>query len=204
MRLDFWFDPGCAWTWITSRWVIEVAPRRDLDVAWRSFSLFVKNGDDPDVSDRHREKSLAAHRALRVVEAVRAQDEAGVGTLYTELGRRIHHDGGPPPADLGPVLAAAGLPTDLAAAADDEALDALIGTSMAEADELVGDDIGVPVIALPVGSGRCAISGPILSPAPTGDDALRLFDLVAAAVIQPGFFELKRTRNTGPQFPARP
>lgn len=30
--VEFWFDPGCPFTWRTSRWLLDVATRRGLDV----------------------------------------------------------------------------------------------------------------------------------------------------------------------------
>jgi len=45
-----------------------------------------------------------------------------------------------------------------------------------------------------------AISGPVMSPTVTGDDALELWDHVIGLSRCPGFFELKRTRSAPPQF----
>jgi hypothetical protein len=68
--------------------------------------------------------------------------------------------------------------------------------------ELAGDDVGVPTI---VYEGRTAFFGPVISPAPTGDAALRLWDSLATlATTTDGFFELKRTREVGPIFGERP
>ena len=72
MKIDFWFDPACPWCWLTSRWVETVVPKRDLEITWRSISLFFKNNPDPD--HRLYEPTLWSRNLLRVVEAVR---EAG-------------------------------------------------------------------------------------------------------------------------------
>ena len=45
-----------------------------------------------------------------------------------------------------------------------------------------------------------AFFGPVVSPAPTGEAAGRLWDGVLAVAGTPGFFELKRTRDVGPIF----
>jgi 2-hydroxychromene-2-carboxylate isomerase len=37
--VEFYFDVSCPWTWMTSRWMTDVAPQRDLDITWRTFSL---------------------------------------------------------------------------------------------------------------------------------------------------------------------
>lgn len=201
MELTFWFDPGCPWTWITSRWIVEVAPRRDLRVTWRSFSLAVANAPLPE---EWRTRAEAWHGSLRVVEAVRSGygDEA-VGRLYTELGARIHHDGDVELKGLADALEAVGVDPGYARRAGDDALDEPILASMDEARRAAGDDVGAPLLRLGP-PGRPAHMGPVLSPAPTGDAALRLFDGFAAVVAVDGFFELKRGRDVAPQFGPRP
>lgn len=199
-RVDFFFDPVCPWCWITSRWLVDVSERRDLDINWRTFSLRIKNrGVEMD------EKYVKGHErgllALRVVEAARAaHGDSAVLPLYTEMGRRYHHDKDRD-ASLADIVRAAGFDPSLADAADDESWDAVIESSMKEALELVGDDAGVPIISF---DGKAGFFGPVLSPAPTGEDAAQLFDSLHTMATLDGFWELKRTRTNPPMFAERP
>jgi hypothetical protein len=204
MKLAFWFDPACPWTWNTSRWITEVAGQRpEVEVDWRSFSLKIKNAD-VDLPDFIVPRITASHSLLRVVEAVRKAGHGdGIGALYTELGRRIHHRG-ELDFDVAEALEAVGLPVELAGAADDESFDPVIEASMREALDMAGDDVGVPVISFPGGDRPIGFFGPILVEVPTGDDALKLFDVVQAAAALPAFTELKRARTSGPVLPAEP
>jgi hypothetical protein len=60
----------------------------------------------------------------------------------------------------------------------------------------VGTDVGTPVIHV---NGR-AIFGPVVTPAPKGEAAGRLWDGVLLCMGTEGFFELKRTRDQRPSF----
>src|SRR5690242_4107141 len=74
--VEFFVDPSCPWAWITSRWIKEVAPQRDLDVTWRSYCLEIRDdyGVAPHIPEERRERVIAAHavshRMLRIFEAV--------------------------------------------------------------------------------------------------------------------------------------
>jgi hypothetical protein len=134
-----------------------------------------------------------------VLEAVHdAEGNEGVGRLYTELGRRLHIDAAGVVDDLASPLKAVGLDRSLADRADDESLEARVRASMAVAQDAVGDDVGIPVVGFAVDGAIRACSGPVLSPAPYGEAADRLFDAVETAVTTNGFFELKRSRDVGP------
>lgn len=205
MKLTFWFDPACPWTWNTSRWANEVAAQRpEIEIDWRPFSLKSKNAGQ-DMPEWMFERVTLSHRLLRVVVATGAAGHGDrIGDLYTEVGRRIHHEE-QSEIDIADVLAAVGLPVDLAAAADDEAHDATIDASMREALDLAGEDVGVPIVRFPVGNGAgVGFFGPIVIETPTGDDALKLYDAVSAAASLPAFTELKRARTSGPALPTRP
>src|SRR5919112_922637 len=36
--VDFWFDPICQWTWLTSRWLLEVQAVRPVKLVWHVLS----------------------------------------------------------------------------------------------------------------------------------------------------------------------
>ena len=180
-----------------------MAPARDVEVKWRSFSLKVKN-EGNDVPEQFVEPMKATHRALRVVEAVREKEgDAAVGPLYAEYGRRIHHDGQRTDFDDADVLRTVGLDPALAAAADDESYDEAIRASMKDALDVTGEDAGTPIIVF-AGAQPTGYFGPIFSPAPTGEEALRVWDGLAALATASGFYELKRTRTVGPELGPRP
>ncbi|WP_157156467.1 MULTISPECIES: DsbA family protein [unclassified Diaminobutyricimonas] len=195
--VDFWFDPSCPWAWMASRWVDEVSEKRDLDVTWRIMSLAVLN-EDKDVSDDYR---AFLPRALRYARLVASLGEVVgpeiIKPLYDALGSRIH-PGGQKDADevIAGALADLQLDAGFARYADSDEHDAALRASHADGISRVGQDVGTPVIAV----NDVAFFGPVISPAPTGEMALTLWDGVVAAASYDGFFELKRSRTRGPQF----
>ena len=89
------------------------------------------------------------------------------------------------------------------AASTDERWDGPIEASTKEGQELAGgSDVGSPVLA--VGQPRVGVFGPIVSPAPRGDQAVALLEHVVALASMPAFFELKRGRRQGPELGPRP
>jgi hypothetical protein len=185
---------------MTSRWVVEVTTKRQVPVRWRAYSLAIKN-ENVDIPEQYRPLLRTTLGTLRVVEAVWAQyGDEPIGRLYTEIGTRFHLGDDKSLDAVADALEAAGLDRELVGAADDEKWDAEIRGSMADATKYVGEDVGVPILVLTDDAGRTAgTSGPIMSPSATGDEALAIWDAVTALVFAPCFFELKRTRNVGPQ-----
>lgn len=143
---------------------------------------------------------------MRLAAAVRCDHgNAGVDKLYTAMGARYHHDKEDidDPSALEEILQVCNFPTQLTTAANDESWDKDIQGDMDQAIAKAGTDVGVPLIVLDVGKGP-GFFGPVMSPAPTGKAAVKLWDAVIAAGSTPGFFELKRTRETDPIFGERP
>lgn len=184
---------------MTSRWAVEVAPRRSVALRWRAYSLAFKNAG-VDVPEPYRTYVTTSHQALRVIEAVWADHgDEPIGALYTEIGTRFHLQDDRSLAAVSAALDACGLGAGYVDAAGDERWDAEIRESMAEAIDLVGTDVGVPILVFHEGDEVAAIFGPVVSPAPKGDEAAALWDCVLAMAWSPSFYELKRTRTTGPQ-----
>jgi len=200
--VDFWFDPICPWAWLTSRWILEVEQVRPIEIRWHVMSLAVLN-EGRDVPAQYAELMAKAWGPVRVVMAAReSQGEQIVGPLYTEIGTRIHPGGQDYVEAVRGAVSALGLDEALLDAADTDALDGILRASHAEAIGLVGDDVGTPVIALPgpEGHGPVAFFGPVVTPAPRGEAAGRLWDGAVLVASTPGFYELKRSRSEEPRF----
>jgi hypothetical protein len=145
-------------------------------------------------------------KALRVAAAVRRDyGNDGAGKIYTAMGTRYHHDQEDidEPTVMKDILVACGYPQQLATAVEEESWDKDIEADMEHAIAKVGKDVGVPLIVLDGGEGP-GFFGPVMSPAPVGKDAVNFWDAIITAGRTPGFFELKRTRETGPNFGKRP
>nr|WTB31262.1 DsbA family protein [Streptomyces sp. NBC_00830] len=202
---DFWFDPLCPWAWMTSRWMLEVEKVRDVEVRWHVMSLAVLNENRLDeLPEEYRDLlETKAWGPVRVVVA--AQQKHGddiVGPLYTALGTRFHNRGeGPTREAIVAALEDVGLPAELAEYADSDTYDAELRASHQEGIEMVGQDVGTPVIAVPGSDGQqIAFFGPVVTPAPKGEDAAKLWDGTLLVASIPGFYEIKRTRTQGPIF----
>src|SRR4029077_3508593 len=97
MPVDFWFDPVCPWTWLTSRWILEDEKARPLAITWHVLSLAVLNeGRLDQVSEAHRELMRLAWAAVRIRnEAAQTRGPDVLGPLYTALGPRYFPQGQP-------------------------------------------------------------------------------------------------------------
>ncbi|MEU7305540.1 DsbA family protein [Streptomyces sp. NPDC007189] len=204
--VDFWFDPVCPWAWMASRWVLEVQKVRDIEVRWHIMSLAVLNESRLDqLPERYRQLMGEAWAPVQVVTAAWQKHGADVlGRLYSAMGTRIHNRGeGPTREVIVRALEEAGLPAGLIEYADQGQFEFedQLRASHKEGIDKVGQDVGTPVVALPGPDGeQIAFFGPVVTPTPKGEDAVRLWDAVLAIASTPGFYELKRTRTVGPDF----
>jgi mycothiol-dependent nitroreductase-like protein len=199
---DFWFDPLCPWAWITSRWMLEVEQVRDIKTVWHVMSLAILNADRADLDDKYRARMARAKGPVRVcIAAEQLEGKEILAPLYTALGTRIHvqrrgREEGERAAIVSEALAECGLPASLAKAADSDEYDEALLASHVAGMEPVGNEVGTPVIHY----NGLAIFGPVVTPAPKGEAAGRLWDGVLLCTGTEGFYELKRTRDQRPSF----
>lgn len=195
--VDLWVDPACPWAWMTSRWLLEAAVVRDLDVHFHVMSLAVLNEgrDLPDDYVAFLTRAWAPVRVLIAAESLHGNEV--VKPLYSAMGRRRHISGVlDETVIIAESLAEVGLDSELASAGSDTTYDELLRASHHRGMDPVGTDVGTPVIHV----GDVAFFGPVVTPAPRGEAAGRLFDGVLAVAGTPGFYELKRSRTKGPDF----
>lgn len=195
--VEMWFDPLCPWAWMTSRWLMEVEQVRDIEVTWSQMSLSVLN-EGRDLPDEYREMMDRGWAPVRVIAAARkAHGDEVTKPLYDAIGTRLHLGGERDfVAATAAALAEVGLPAELIEAAATDEHDAFLRESHDRAIALVGDDVGTPVISV----ADTAFFGPVVSPAPKGEAAGRLWDGCVLVAGTDGFFELKRSRTRDPIF----
>ena len=197
------FDPVCPWAWMTSRWMMQVEQVRDLDVTWSVMSLSVLN-EHRHLDEGYRAMLDRSWGPVRVIVAATKdlpEDEANQlrKKMYDAFGQRIHLDGrGTEHLDqiVGEVVDELGLDPALKEVAGRDDVDEQLRASHQRAIELVGDDVGTPVVSV----NDVAFFGPVVTPTPKGEAAGRLWDGCVLVAGTPGFYELKRTRDAHPDF----
>jgi len=196
-QVDLWVDPACPWAWVTSRWLLEAQKVRDIDVKFHVMSLAVLN-DGREMPEKYVDLMQKAWRPVRVlIAAEQRHGNEVVEKLYSAMGSQYHIKS---EKDIDVLISEslkeAGLEADLADAQHSTDFDEALKKSHRQGMDPVGMDVGTPVIHF----GDVAIFGPVVTPAPKGEAAGKLFDGVSLVAGTPGFYELKRTRTVGPSF----
>ena len=196
-QVDLWVDPACPWAWVTSRWLLEAQKVRDIDVKFHVMSLAVLN-EGREMPEKYVDLMQKAWRPVRVlIAAEQRHGNEVVEKLYSAMGSQYHIKS---EKDIDVLISVslkeAGLEADLTDAQHSTDFDEALKKSHHQGMDPVGMDVGTPVIHF----GDVAIFGPVVTPAPKGEAAGKLFDGVSLVAGTPGFYELKRTRTVGPSF----
>lgn len=198
LAVELFVDPICPFAWLTSRWLAAVEDVRPVTVRYRVMSLSVLNDGRDGLSDFYRDlvdRGWGPARVAIAVEAAGGPD--ALRAFYEAFGSRHHVAGQPLGGELDlATLADAGLPTELARAAHEEAFDGALRASHEVGMRPVGDDVGTPVLHIHRDEGPPITTfGPVVNPAPRCEAAGRIFDAVVELASAPEFFELKRSRR---------
>lgn len=203
--LEFFFDAVCPWAWVTSRWVKEVQDQRHYTVDWRFISLKMINEDRKDdwYTPEYRASHMAGLYVHRVADEVRQRSgNDGVDALYTAIGNAFHLQRRRPeinadPVDfMGKMLADAGLPTEFAVEALNDAHDAYVKSETDLAFSRTGEGVGTPILTFHPGTDReGSFFGPVIARIPRGDEALRFWDAIEIIATTSGMAELKRSNR---------
>ncbi|HEV7651651.1 MAG TPA: DsbA family protein [Actinophytocola sp.] len=195
MIVDFHFDPMCPFAYQTSRWIRHVRAELGLTVHWRFFSLEEVNRFEGKKHPWEREWSYG-WSLMRIGVLLRRRSMDLLDEWYATTGRLLHDEGGKPhdPEVARTLLAGLGVEPELL----DEAL----------ADETTHDEVradhqrvldaggyGVPTLFL---DGQC-LFGPVLVDPPSGQDAVRLWDVVTGMAAFPHVYELQRPKAPADQ-----
>jgi 2-hydroxychromene-2-carboxylate isomerase len=192
--VDFHFDVMCPWAYQTSKWIRTVAEQRDVSVTWKFFSLEEVNREDGKKHPWERSWSYG-WSLLRIAAFLRRGPEGNdaVDRFYAAAGRALHEEGRKvhTPEGAAEVLAAADLdPAAVDAAIDDQTTHDDVRADHDRVVELGG--YGVPTLVIDRSD---VLFGPVVTPAPTGDGAGRLWDLVMGWTEFPHLYELRRPKT---------
>ncbi|CAB4574273.1 MAG: disulfide bond formation protein DsbA [Actinobacteria bacterium] len=196
-KAEFWFDPVCPWAFITSRWILEVAKVREIEITWNIFSLPHLN-KDREMPEKYKAIFANSWSCARIIKSVEKDfGKEKTLPLYSAISTRIHVLKEAVSKDLlSDSLKEVGLDTRYLAEMENSDWDKQIIESHERGIKLVGDDVGTPIIAI----NGIGFFGPVISPAPKGEEAGKLWDGVVLSASYPGFFEIKRSRTVGPIF----
>ncbi|HUI48411.1 MAG TPA: DsbA family protein [Acidimicrobiia bacterium] len=194
--LVFYFDPMCPYAYQTSRWVRDVRRGRGIEITWRFFSLEEVNLVAGKRHPWERPWSYGFGQ-MRVGALVRRElGNDALDRWYDAVGHAFFYDGIKThvPEEHARVIAAAGFDPSFVerAIADDTTLAEVRGEHQAAVAEYGAH--GVPTLVL---DGGYAVYGPVVVPAPTGEDALALWDLVRAMPRFPHLYELRHPKTAG-------
>jgi predicted DsbA family dithiol-disulfide isomerase len=196
--VQFFFDPICPWAYQASKWIRDVQSQIDLDVDWRFFSLEEINREDGKKHPWERPWSFGWGQ-MRVGALIKR--ELGNGELdrwYAGIGESFFEHGSPTHTPDAHRERIAELHFDPAlvdrAIADESTTDDV----KADHDHVTGAYAAFGVPTLVFADGR-AVYGPVIAPAPMGDEALRLWEFTRQWSSFPQLYEMYTPKTRAAQ-----
>jgi hypothetical protein len=189
--------------------VVNVSEQRDYAVDWRFISLWILNEENTKewYTPQYRAGHYLGQQGLRIADAIRLDDTRAVGRWYTAVGTALHVHAQREVARADArswysgLLSANGFDESYIDAADDESHDDYIRADTELALSRTGRDVGTPILTFhPGADNEASFFGPVISKAPTGTEALELWDAVETLAAMPGMAELKRSNRAAPDF----
>ena len=192
-RIGFHFDVMCPWAYQTAKWIREVRETVPLEIEWRFFSLEEVNREEGKKHPWEREWSYG-WGMMRVAAMLRRESMDDCDRFYEAAGRALHEDSRKPhrPEVAEEICCERGLdPAVVRAAIDDPTTHDDVH---ADHDAVVtrGGGFGVPTLVF---DDERYVYGPVVAPAPTGQDALDLWDLTVAYSKVRGLYEFKTPKT---------
>jgi 2-hydroxychromene-2-carboxylate isomerase len=191
--VEFFFDPICPWAYQASLWIREVRDLTGLEINWRFFSLEEINLT-PGKKHPWERPWTYGWSLMRVGAHLRRQDPKlldhwylGVGHAFHEQARQVFL-----PDQAEELVLELGLPPDTVqrAVRDATTHDDVRADHRYAVERLAA--FGVPTLAFDEGP---PIFGPVITPAPTGRRALRLWELVCLWHEFPHLYEIRTPKR---------
>jgi 2-hydroxychromene-2-carboxylate isomerase len=182
----------CPWAYQTSRWMRDVRDQLGLAVSWRFFSLEEINRKEGKKHPWEREWSYG-WSMMRIGALLRREDPALLDRWYLTAASALHERGRKPhhPDVARELLGEIGLdPSLVQQAIDDPTTSDEVLADHERATSLGG--FGVPILVF---EDDAAFFGPVLLDPPTGDAAVRLWNLVLAWREFPHLYEIQRPKR---------
>lgn len=198
--VDFYFDIMCPYAFRTAQWIVEVERRLDIGIGWRFFSLEEINREPHQPHPWERAWPWG-WSMLRVAALLRRDSQTACRDFYLKAGSALHLEGRKPQqaAVLEDLLTELGHDPALARqAAADPSLDHEIRADHERA--VAHGSFGVPTLHFADGQAPEPqdghwFFGPVVVPAPLGESADRLWDLVTGWIEFPHLYEMQRPKS---------
>ncbi|OBH51770.1 hypothetical protein A5685_15750 [Mycobacterium colombiense] len=194
----FHFDVMCPWAYQTYKWVEAAATQRDINVTLHFFSLEERNWKAGQKHPWERPWSFgwSLLRIAAWLERHRGGNQA-VSDFYVVAGRMLHEEGTAvqTPQGAREVLRAMNISPDIA----DEALNSDWTNDRVRDAHRAAVDLGVHGVPTLLIDDEHLLFGPVITPAPLGQAAAELWDLVGAWTRTPHLYKLQRVKTDAEQ-----